>query len=108
MKYLLNAFSLTLVDCANGGQVTFWKSLPPSKQEIGEAKNCLNPRHPSTCAVAEAMGASPAPEVAPVIVMSLGDEFILMSPKNSDRTGIERELTAKDFVWYMGRISVCM
>jgi len=108
MKYLLNGFSLAMVDCANGGQVTFWKSLPPSRQEIGEATNALNSRHTTTCRVAEAMGAPPAPEVAPLISLNLGDEFIIMTPKNSDRTGIERELTAKDFVWYMGRISVCM
>jgi len=108
MKYLLNGFSLAMVDCANGGQVTFWKSLPPSRQEIGETINCLNPRHASTCAVAQSMGASPAPAIAPVINLELNDRFIIMTPKHPDRSGQERNLTAEDFTWLEGVVSVCM
>lgn len=109
MKYLLNGFSLSMLRNQQTGTVTFWTKIKaPSREEMGQMVNALNIRHSSTCAVAEALGANPTPAVAPLVALVMGDRFVVMTPRVADRSGMERDLTAGDFTWVEGVVSVCM
>jgi len=90
--YLLNAFSPSMLPRGRAVSVSFVPvSLKAADNLLFDCVyvNGLNPRHEST---ARALGVS-APASAPVISLEVGDLCLVVTPRQVDRSGAERELS---------------
>ena len=90
--YLLNAFSPSMLPRGRAVSVSFVPVPLNAADDLllaGAYINALNPRHEST---ARALGVS-APASAPVISLAVGDLCLVVTPRQVDRSGAERELS---------------
>jgi len=94
MRYLLNAFSPTMLKSPDKSTVVFRTLNVLSGAEavfahiMEEGINALNPRHAALFEALRAWGAT-TPPMALSVELDIGDDALIILPKNQNRAGAE-------------------
>lgn len=93
MRYLLNAFSPTMLQTPNTSHVVFRTLTPQAAKPLfsvlnSTGVNALNPRHPALFETFKHWGAV-APESALSVSLAVGDDALILLPKAQNRMGAE-------------------
>jgi len=102
MRYLLNAFSPTMLSDFEDTAVVFRSAIRPQavfSNILTNGINALNPRHTTLFEALKEWGAVP-PSAAMNVTLKLGDDALIILPKNANRAGTEVQTnTPEDYTY---------
>jgi len=104
MRYLLNAFSPTMLSDFEDTAVMFRSAIRPHavfSNILKNGINALNPRHTALFEAFKDWGAVP-PSAAMNVSLKLGDDALIIIPKNANRAGTEVQTNTPEdynFIW---------
>jgi hypothetical protein len=107
MRFLINAFSPTMLGNVDSSHVVFrtlpilWAESVFRSINTLDGVNALNPRHAALFEALAPWHARP-PAAAPMISMSAGDDALIILPREQGRAGAEVQTSAPSdyrFIW---------